>query len=142
MKEYYEAQGIPLNDARLRMALLPEGSKVLWTEGLWVPLAVIKNIYILPGIPKLFERMLKAHEHEFKGGVPQTRVIIYTQSAEGDIAKALTEAQNAFPDVAIGSYPADGIVYRVKVTFEGNDSQRVHQVASQVEIAIKGFRID
>eukprot|EP00897_Mesotaenium_endlicherianum_P006976 jgi/Mesen1/6306/ME000325S05439 len=64
--------------------------EVLVTEGLWVPLVVLEsNVYILPGVPSLFTRMLDAHKH-----------------GEGDLAKELTSIATDFPDVSIGSYPA------------------------------------
>ena len=38
------------------MATLPEGAEVLFTEGLWVPLVNLEGVYILPGIPRLFQQ--------------------------------------------------------------------------------------
>ena len=47
-------QGLELNEARLRMALLPcdDQVEVLFTPGLWVPLVNCHGVYILPGIPR------------------------------------------------------------------------------------------
>ena len=36
--------------------------QVLFTPGLWVPLVNVKNVFILPGIPKLFQAMITEHQ--------------------------------------------------------------------------------
>ena len=41
MKVHYESKGLEVNEMRLRMATLPEPDEVLFTEGMWVPLAVV-----------------------------------------------------------------------------------------------------
>lgn len=39
--------------------------KTLYTPKLWVPVLVIKNVYVFPGIPELFETMISYHAEEF-----------------------------------------------------------------------------
>lgn len=63
-----------VNDARKRMAMLPFGCSILAT-GSWVPLVVMQNVYVLPGIPKMVQEMLKFNENHFKG-VPIHRAIV------------------------------------------------------------------
>jgi hypothetical protein len=43
------------------------GSEVLTTPGLWVPLVCVRNVYILPGIPRLFNAMVEASKDRFAG---------------------------------------------------------------------------
>jgi molybdopterin-biosynthesis enzyme MoeA-like protein len=44
------------------MAALPSpADDVLFTPGLWVPLAVVDRVHVLPGIPRLFQSMVTAH---------------------------------------------------------------------------------
>lgn len=63
MRQSYEKRGVELNEARLRMATLPDpADEVLFTPDLWVPLVVLQGVYILPGIPNLFRRMVSAHQ--------------------------------------------------------------------------------
>lgn len=68
MQEHYDKRGIELNSARLRMATLPTPAEVLFTEGIWVPLVNINSVYILPGIPRLFQSMITAHQVRRRGG--------------------------------------------------------------------------
>lgn len=39
---------------------------VMPVKGLWVPLVAMHNVYILPGVPQLFERMLWAQRDRFQ----------------------------------------------------------------------------
>eukprot|EP00761_Pharyngomonas_kirbyi_P006982 gb/GECH01006991.1/.p1 GENE.gb/GECH01006991.1/~~gb/GECH01006991.1/.p1 ORF type:complete len:311 (+),score=102.01 gb/GECH01006991.1/:1-933(+) len=115
-----------LNTARRRMALLPQGCDVWTTEGMWVPIAVMGNIHILPGVPSVFARLLAAHKHRF--AVPERRRhrrLLYTTAREGDIAEALSAVQDRYHKdaaesgnvpVAIGSYPRTD---HIMLTFEG-----------------------
>ena len=58
------SQGVEVNAARRRMAMLPTNlTNVLWTPDLWVPIAVVKNVYILPGVPHLFQEMIEGNRY-------------------------------------------------------------------------------
>ncbi len=130
----------PLNEARKKMALLPRPCEIIQTEGLWLPLVVVKNIYILPGVPGLFEKLINGIKNRFHGPVIE-RILIYTLHAEGDIAADLESIQNTFPKVSIGSYPGTNNAYKVMISLEGADHQAVQEAARLVEIAICGFRV-
>jgi molybdenum cofactor synthesis domain-containing protein len=67
MTKHYAKKNQEVNDMRKRMATLPENCDVLFTEGMWVPLAVVEGVHILPGIPRLFQAMVEAHQ-EVRGG--------------------------------------------------------------------------
>ena len=58
---------------------------MLVTEGLWVPLVHIQGVYILPGIPRLFQQMLTHHQARFNGP-PFLSAALYTHMGEGDLA--------------------------------------------------------
>lgn len=136
--------GMELNEARLRMAELPAPCEALWTEGLWVPLCVAGgNVYVLPGVPRLFEAMLGTVPAGRLGGVrARARAVVLSGRSEGDVAAALLRAKREWPDVAIGSYPstrdADGQRYRTKLTLEGDDDAEVAGAAAMVATAVDG----
>ena len=67
----YAKRGMELNAARLRMATLPSpADEVLFTPDLWVPLVNLRGVFILPGIPKLFQAMVSAHQVYVLSGHP------------------------------------------------------------------------
>lgn len=135
---YYQSRGRgELNEARKRMALIPEGAQVWSTPDSWVPFVVMANVHVLPGVPELFEKMLMANAHRFTG-IPLFRIMLYTDSPEGDIADTLAKTQAAHPNVAIGSYPKYGrdAGYSVKITLEGLPEAEVRGLASELREAL------
>lgn len=76
LRAYLEKQnrGHDLNEDRLRMALLPAGCQIL-TTGSWVPIALVHNVYVLPGIPSMVREMLTHNEEHFVG-IPIHRAIV------------------------------------------------------------------
>ncbi|TYZ59649.1 hypothetical protein PybrP1_003763 [[Pythium] brassicae (nom. inval.)] len=148
LREYLEKQhrGFELNEDRLRMALLPAGCKLLSTAS-WVPIAVVNNVYVLPGIPSMVREMLTHNEAHFVG-VPIHRAIVHTLRYEGDIAKTMTAIQKKYPGVAIGSYinltdQTTGVkdeTYHVRMTVEGRDEAEVEKVADELAAVSEGTR--
>lgn len=144
MEEHYRARGKgPLNEARKRMALMPEGCELIEGEQLWVPVVVVENVHVLPGVPALFASMLEGMRERFSGA-RRHRVVLYTQRYEGDIADALAREQAGHPSVAIGSYPQYGAekAYNVMVTLEGVDASLVEAMAERLEREIEGRRAE
>jgi len=113
---------VKVNASRLRMATLPEGCDVLWTPGLWVPMVKLRQVHILPGIPRLFKQMLASNMDSFRGQLSGSR-LVYTLQGEGDIAETITRIASAHPTVAIGSYPATtaDAPYATKLTLDSRD---------------------
>jgi molybdenum cofactor synthesis domain-containing protein len=109
------------NKAGLKMAEVPEGA--LLNEGgpLIFPTVQVENIYMLPGIPQLFEGKLLALKPRFVTD-PFFMHTIYTSAGEGRIAGLLDACLERFPNLMLGSYPKIGNAeYRVKVTLESKD---------------------
>ncbi|KAF1331665.1 hypothetical protein FI667_g4216, partial [Globisporangium splendens] len=150
LREYLVKQnrGHDLNEDRLRMALLPVGCKILKTAS-WVPIALVHNVYVLPGIPSMVRDMLMHNEDHFVG-VPIHRAIVHTHHYEGDIAKPMTAIQKKHPNVAIGSYvnltlQNTGVKdesYNTRLTIEGRDAQEVETVAAKLIAISNGSRFD
>ncbi|KAL8002313.1 putative MoaB/Mog domain-containing protein [Plasmopara halstedii] len=120
---------------RKRMALLPAGCRTLITK-FWTPIAVVENVYILPGIPSMVRSMLTSNEEHFVG-VPVFRAIVHTLKVEGDIAKQLTVVQNAHPHIAIGSYvnlaeDKKDKTFNTCLSIEGRDEFRVKEVSDEI----------
>lgn len=142
MRVHYEKRGVELNAARQRMAALPVGSTVYFTPGLWVPLAEIGRVFILPGIPRLFQAMLEQNKELFTG--PSTfSQALYTNLGEGDVAVPLAQVAEAHPKVRIGSYPNTDNAdtrYRVKLQFEARDGKAVEAAVAAAEQALQTFK--
>lgn len=122
-----------LTDDHLRMARFPRGATVHMGEGFPIPVAAVRNVIVLPGIPPLFQAALKAFRDKFAGR-PFVLREVYCSKDEGEIAAALRAVQEGFADLALGSYPFrdDTGVFQVRITIEGRDEARVEAATAQV----------
>ncbi|KAK9712155.1 hypothetical protein K7432_007335 [Basidiobolus ranarum] len=139
---------LELTPARKRMALIPENARIVYTShGLWVPLAIISNVYILPGVPRLFQQMLEDYRPEMAAELSGTakfhRRLIGTLLMESRIAQILSEAQEEVGTaVKIGSYPKwKNDTVNVVVSFVGKNPAMVESCADLVKSKIEGFEM-
>ncbi len=110
--------GERFTEAALRMADIPAGSRLVYSNDGLIPMVAFTNVYIFPGIPRLFAAKIAALRGEFAGSKKHL-ANLYLMSDESAIADRLTAVDGAFPDVKIGSYPrSEGEDHRVWITFE------------------------
>jgi molybdenum cofactor synthesis domain-containing protein len=115
--------GADINEARLRMANVPEGAELLATEALFAPIVKIHNVFIFPGIPRILQERFHAIKENFREA-PYFLKNVYMKLGEGIIAKTLNDVLARFPELLLGSYPVlENPEYKVKVTFESKDPE-------------------
>jgi FAD synthetase len=119
--------GADINEARLRMANVPEGAELLATEALFAPVVKIHNIFIFPGIPKIFRERFHAIKEDFRD-TPYFLKVVYVKQGEGVIAGFMNDLLLKYPRLLLGSYPVMDIPdYKVKVTLESKDSDYLNR---------------
>jgi molybdenum cofactor synthesis domain-containing protein len=124
--------GEEVDDSRLRMADVPEGSELLDAPELRWPLLSCRNVYILPGVPEHFRRKFMAIRERFRVEPFYTRAL-YTMEDEFDLAINLRAVAEANPLVAIGSYPSfSSSEYRVKLTLESKDAAALEAAVGEL----------
>ncbi len=122
--------GDDVDESRLRMADVPEGAELIVPEETRWPLLAVKNVYILPGVPELFQKKFMAIRERFRVAPFYARAV-YTMQEEFDIAGSLRVVADAHPLVAIGSYPTfSSTEYRVKLTLESKDGAALEAAAA------------
>ncbi len=110
-----------VNPARLKMAEVPEGAILNPAANAGFPTVQVENVYVLPGIPQLFEAKLMALTEKLRAA-PYYQRTIYTQAGESAVAAHLNACLEKFPELMLGSYPKlDSADYRVKLTLESKD---------------------
>ncbi len=113
--------GADLNEARLRMANVPEGATLLCTDAPFAPIVQMRNVYVFPGIPKILQERFHSIKEQFREA-PYFLKNVYVRLGEGIIATMLNELLAKYPDLMLGSYPVlDLPDYKVKVTLESKD---------------------
>jgi|SRR5690606_4954181 molybdopterin-biosynthesis enzyme MoeA-like protein len=95
----------PLNEGRKRMAMLPEGARLIGNVISGAPGFVLGNVHVMAGIPAVMQAMLESLSGTLKGGRPVRSAAIHVYAGESFIAPTLSQVQAASPDVTIGSYP-------------------------------------
>ena len=143
MEYIYGKMNKDLNQERLKMSILPEKSITFYSndvERYWTPVALVKNILILPGIPEIFKELIqnnsKLNEY-LKEGKPLHRIILFSKNKfEGDFSSALSLIAKEYLDhVKIGSYPNmnESKDYHVKITIEGHDELVMKIVENKIQ---------
>lgn len=122
-----ERHGKNINEARLRMAEIPEGAELVGGGSLYAPVAKFRNVYIFPGIPKILHERFQVIREGFREA-PYFLKLVYVREGEGVIASILTSLLTNFPELLLGSYPVlDNPEYKVKVTLESKDPNYLNQ---------------
>jgi molybdenum cofactor synthesis domain-containing protein len=103
LESHYPPGG--LNEARLRMAQVPEGASLLPNPISRAPGFRIGNVFVLPGVPQIMQAIFNELKHRLKGGAKVFSRSISCTMGEGTIAKDLAALQARYADLEIGSYP-------------------------------------
>ncbi|KAI9862076.1 MAG: hypothetical protein M1813_004849 [Trichoglossum hirsutum] len=144
----------PSLTAKLRMVYLPidtnreEESQVLFVnDKLWVPIVVVNgNVHILPGVPRLFERLLDGLRPVIQSRLADDkgtlRIIFSTPLGESVVAPFLTElATKVEPrGIKVGSYPRWGKKTNT-VTLVGKDADYMESLVAEIERGVQGLRV-
>lgn len=147
----------PALEAKKRMIRLPidtsreERDQVLFVdESLWVPVNVVNgNIHILPGVPRLFEKLLEGLKPRLvtrltdPEGKGVYRMLFSTPMAESAVATYLMElaAEVEPKGIKVGSYPRWG-KKRNSVTLVGRNKKLMEQIAPEVAKNVQGVRVE
>jgi molybdenum cofactor synthesis domain-containing protein len=113
-----------LNEAHLRMALVPEGARLVSTEDVKWPTILMRNVFLLPGVPEIFRMKLDAVRKNLRGRQPFFSKAAYVLLEEAELKGALDAVVAAHPDVDVGSYPKwFEPAYRTKITFDSRGEE-------------------
>jgi len=94
-----------INEARMKMANIPEGATLIYNPVSAAPGYKMENVYVMAGVPRIMQAMFDGIKHTFKGGAPMLSATVSAYITEGTIATELGRIQEQFPTVEIGSYP-------------------------------------
>lgn len=147
----------PALTAKLRMVEIPHDETVplvhqavFVADDMWVPIAIVNgNIHILPGVPRLFERLL---EHLRPSLLPRLvnpegkgiyRYLFSTPLPESAVAPYLTDLAGRTVDrgIKVGSYPR-WQKKRNTVTLVGTDKELLDSLIPEVEQNVQGTKVD
>ncbi len=133
LEAYARKRGIESNEARLRMARIPDGASLIDNEVSMAPGFQIGNVYVLAGVPEIARAMFRAASAGLRGGPRILSRAIRVHCGEGTIAGALGTLQQEFPDVDMGSYPwRDDGVFGTSIVLRSTDRERLDTAFDRV----------
>jgi len=103
LKKYYANSDF--NEGRKKMAKMPEGAKLIYNKQGSAPAFYLENVFVLPGIPSYVEIMLPPLKDLFVKGKKIISISCEARVRESSIAADLSNIQDKYPDIDIGSYP-------------------------------------
>ncbi len=129
-----------LNQARLRMAHVPEGASLLPNPISRAPGFRLDNVYVLPGVPQIMRAIFNELKHRLVGGAKVLSRSVSCALGEGALAKGLGEIQDRFPDLEIGSYPYfRRNDFGVTLVVRGIERERIVAAADEIKTLIRAL---
>ena len=105
LKAHYDSRGQEFNDARQRMARIPDSASLIENPVSIAPGFTIQNVHVMAGVPSVFQAMVATVLPTLTGGAPLLSQSLRINRGEGDIAGPLAGLADEFPELSIGSYP-------------------------------------
>ena len=128
LERYYRGK---VTEAALRMAEIPEGAELVTGGTLRFPTIVMRNVYVLPGVPEIFRKKFEALRERFRDQ-PIHLKNVFVRIGEGTLADYLNRLLESFPLLQLGSYPEfSNPEYQVKVTLESRDRGYLEQALGE-----------
>jgi len=134
LQAHYDRQGLPFNDARQRMARIPEGAVLIDNPVSVAPGFSLGNVHVMAGVPAIFEAMLAGLLPRLTGGAALVSRSLRVLRGEGDIASAFADLAGQYPDLSMGSYPFNlqGQM-GTNLVVRGTDAARLDEAFARLE---------
>ena len=130
---HYRAKGMEFNEARQRMARIPDGAALIDNPISAAPGFVIGNVHVMAGVPSVFQAMVAAVLPGLRSGRQVLSQTLRIDRGEGEIAGPLAELATDFPDLSIGCYPfnQDG-VFGANIVVRGTDAGAIDRAMTRL----------
>ena len=129
----WKQTGTEINEARLRMARIPEGADLIVNAVSAAPGFRIGNVHVMAGVPIIMKAMLEAIAPTLQGGRKVLSVTVKAAVGEGTLGGPLGALQEQYPDVKMGSYPQMGRDrVMTELVLRSADAARLEEAAAKV----------
>lgn len=126
--------------ASYRMADVPNGATLIGNPVTQVPGFKIENVYVFAGIPEIMQGMFASIEETLVKGLPTLTKTIHCQMGESLLADGLSNIQNKFKEVEIGSYPYHKeIGWFVNVVVRAKDPVPLNEAMQHIIELVQGL---
>ncbi|MFN4211179.1 MAG: competence/damage-inducible protein A [Devosia sp.] len=137
LESRWKQTGTEVNEARLRMARIPEGADLIVNSVSAAPGFRIGNVHVMAGVPVIMRAMLEALAPTLKGGKKVMSVTVKAAVGEGTVGGPLGALQEQYPDVKMGSYPQMGQDrVMTELVLRSSDAARLEEAAAKVRAMV------
>ena len=135
---HYQDTDIDFNEARQKMADIPDTATLIDNPVSAAPGFKLANVYVMAGVPSILQAMFATFSHTLTGGVQPTRITVQCAIGEGTIATIMGDIAARFDGVSVGSYPwfKPG-QFGTAVVLTGLDVDKVDAAAIELETLVK-----
>ena len=139
LKERMAKIGGELNEARLRMARIPQGAELVHNKVSGAPGFWIENVIVMAGVPSIMQAMVDEVAPKLKTGAKLLSETIRADAKEGDVGTELGAIAKANPDTIIGSYPFfdETLGPNTNIVVRSRDPEKLQAAKGAVEDMLK-----
>ncbi len=132
-----------LNEARLRMARIPDGAELIQSATILAPGFKIDNVIVMAGVPSIMQAMMDIVAPKLKSGVRMLSESVRANAREGDIGSPLRAIAGAHPDTIIGSYPFldENSKPNTNIVVRSRDPDKLKAAMVAVEEMLAGLKL-
>jgi molybdenum cofactor synthesis domain-containing protein len=128
LQAHYDRAGLPFNEARQRMARIPDGAILIDNPVSTAPGFTLGNVHVMAGVPNIFQAMIASVLPKLTGGPPLLSQSLRVDRGEGEIAADFGALAAEFPDLSMGSYPfIQNGAHGTNLVIRGTDPGRLDQ---------------
>lgn len=141
LAEMYKHREMEFTEARQRMARMPRGAAHIANPVSTAPGFIIGNVYVMAGVPQVFQAMVDHVLPTLKTGTPVLSLAIACPYGEGEIGTPLAAIQKAHPETSIGSYPRYvGQKFSTEIVVRGRSQDVIEAAGADVRAMIEDIR--
>ncbi len=129
----YKKPDQDLNEARLRMARIPDGADLIDNPISKAPGFRLGNVHVMAGVPTVFHAMVESALPTLTGGEPLQSITVCIEAPEGEIAETLSNMAKATPSLSFGSYPfIQNGIFGSNIVVRGTDVEKLAAVREEL----------
>ena len=141
LAEMYRRREMEFTEARQRMARMPRGAAHIANPVSTAPGFIIGNVYVMAGVPQVFQAMVDNVLPTLKTGTPVLSLAVACPYGEGEIGTPLAAIQKAHPETSIGSYPRYvGQKFSTEIVVRGRSQEVIETAGADVRAMIEDIR--
>src|SRR5215217_181016 len=137
LESRWKQTGTEVNEARLRMARIPEGASLIVNSVSAAPGFRMENVHVMAGVPIIMRALREAILPTLRAGKKVMSVTIKAAVGEGTIGGPLGALQEQYPDVKMGSSPQMGKDrIMTELVLRSSDPARLEEAAEKVRAMV------